>query len=77
MATGEAAFDRRGLAIDDRQQGWRFRIGEISPELLATAASASDPVYDGYNRYDSAERRFYEDLAQAGPVFGLWWGVRF
>lgn len=39
---GEAGIDSRGLWIDDRQQGWTLRVGNIRHEMLRDAAEWTD-----------------------------------
>ena len=40
--TGEAGIDRRGLWIDDRDTGTKFRLGEVSSNLATTFAEAGN-----------------------------------
>ena len=69
---GEAGFDRRGLWIDDKEQGWSLRVGEVSSNIYLSAA-------EGY--MDSGDReglaRWNEDMSSVGPVFGLFFSKRF
>lgn len=58
MILGEAGIDAGGLWLDDRDQGWRFRAGNIRNELLYDAA-------------ESGNRRAVDSLGRSGPVWGL------
>lgn len=69
--TGEAELRTDGLWIDDRTQGWRLKIGEISRELIAGAVH-------GFGRQDYEEFRRWElDIQQSGPILGVWWEHKF
>lgn len=61
---GEAGIDARGLWIDDRQQGWSLRVGDIQGELLQEAATR-------------LERRMVRSIAGAGPIWGVHFGKEF
>ena len=55
---GEAGLDAGGLWIDDRQQGWSFRAGNIKGELLHDAA-------------EFGNRRIVDAVGRSGPVWGF------
>lgn len=61
---GEAGIDTRGLWLDDRQQGWKFRLGDIQGELIHDAAERMD-------------RRLVNELGRSGSIWGLHFTKRF
>ena len=65
---GEAEWKSSGLWIDDQEQGWQLKMGEISREMLMTNPFEND--YDDFMRWQ-------EDLQSAGPIFGLFFSKEF
>jgi len=66
MALGQAGVDRRGLWINDTDQGWGLRVGEVSTEIFASGAEGM------INNDDfAALDQWNEDMAATGPVFGF------
>ena len=63
-ALGEAGADARGLWLDDRQQGWNLRLGNVQGEMIRDAAERGD-------------RRGINDLWRSGPIWGLHFSRKF
>lgn len=61
---GEAGIDAKGLWLDDRQQGWSLRVGNIQGELLHDAA-------------ERADRRTVQRLGRTGPIWGMHFSKKF
>jgi len=52
------------LSINDRQQGWKLKVGEVSQELMADMAELGN-------------RELFDDIRRGGPLFGFRWEINF
>lgn len=68
-ALGQAGFDRRGLWIDDQDQGWALRVGEVSSEIYATGVHDNMSL-DEFNQWN-------DDMQGTGPVMGFFFSKSF
>lgn len=61
---GEASIDSKGLRIEDRHQGWAFRMGNIQGEMMRDAAERQD-------------RRSVDAIGRGGVIWGVHWSRQF